>query len=145
MSSFLIILLFSFIVSALCCLLHYEVLYRMQVKYLTRKEDRHITRMFIILSGLSFAHFSEILIYALAFYVMSSLGFGSLEGVLGGSVDFYDYLYFSVASYSTLGIGDIYPTDYLRLLTGVEGVVGLMLIAWSATFLYFHMEKKWLK
>ena len=72
------------------------------------------------------------------------LGLGTLEGAVTSQPTMQDFIYYSVASYSTLGIGDVYPTAYLRWLTGVEAVVGLMLIAWSATFIYFHMEKRWM-
>jgi hypothetical protein len=45
--------------------------------------------------------------------------------------DFADFLYFSATSYSTMGIGDVYPAGALRLISGIEGINGLFLIAWS--------------
>ena len=56
---------------------------------------------------------------------------------------FYDYFYFSMVSYTTLGIGDYYPLEGLRLLTGFESLVGLMMITWTASFTYLAMEKFW--
>jgi hypothetical protein len=46
-------------------------------------------------------------------------------------------------SYTSLGLGDVYPQGGVRLLTGVEALVGLLMIAWSASFTYLSMEKYW--
>ena len=32
----------------------------------------------------------------------------------------------------------------MRLLAGVEGLLGLLMIGWSASFTYLMMEKLWL-
>ena len=56
---------------------------------------------------------------------------------------FVDYLYFSTATYTSLGYGDIYPLGGLRLMAGIETITGLMMIAWSASFTYLTMEKFW--
>ena len=48
-----------------------------------------------------------------------------------------------MVSYTTLGIGDIYPLEGLRLMTGVESLAGLLMITWSASFTYLTMEKYW--
>ena len=53
------------------------------------------------------------------------------------------YLYYSVTTYSSLGVGDVYALGGLRLITGVETINGLTLIAWSATFTYFAVQKMW--
>lgn len=119
------------------------MLHTIQTVFLNKVQKNHTKRFFIIFTGLSIAHFIEIVFFAFCLYVFASLGFGSLEGAVGKAVTSMDYLYFSVSAYSTLGIGDVYPIGYIRFLTGLESVTGLMLIAWSATFFYFHMEKKW--
>jgi hypothetical protein len=62
---------------------------------------------------------------------------GSIEG---GPLDFY---YLSLSSYTTLGIGDIYPTGPLRVIAGIEALNGLVLIGWSASFTYLTMERFW--
>jgi hypothetical protein len=68
-------------------------------------------------------------------------GMGSIPGKFVGG--FYDYLYFSTVSYTSLGIGDLYPTGVLQLLTGVESLIGLVMIAWTGSFTYLAMEKFW--
>ena len=54
-----------------------------------------------------------------------------------------DYVYFSAACYTSLGLGDMYPSGMLRMLTGAEALVGLLMIAWSGSFTYLAMEKFW--
>jgi hypothetical protein len=73
--------------------------------------------------------------------VTDHLGIGSFGGAL--EHHFADYLYFSTATYTSLGYGDIYPRGGLRLMAGIETVTGLMMIAWSASFTYLTMEKFW--
>ena len=141
---FWIALLGSLVISAIACLLHYEILHFLQTHLLKVVQWGHRKRIFCTVMVISMAHFAEILLYALGFKLAVFLGLGTLEGAVTSQPNMQDFIYYSVASYSTLGIGDVYPTAYLRWLTGVEAVVGLMLIAWSATFIYFHMEKRWM-
>jgi hypothetical protein len=54
-----------------------------------------------------------------------------------------DCVYFSFTVFSTVGFGDIEPTGNLRFLTGIESLTGLVLITWSASFLYFEMQRHW--
>lgn len=143
MLSFFLILAISFVVSAIACFIHYEILHGLHKQLLKISKRSHHYKLSTILVGISIAHLLEIIVYAIALYGSSHFGLGGLEGAVGSIANFEDYLYFSVVSYSTLGIGEIYPVGHLRLLTGVEAVVGLMLIAWSATFFYAQMEKRW--
>jgi hypothetical protein len=54
-----------------------------------------------------------------------------------------DDVYFSAVTYASIGFGDVYPVDNVRLITGVEALVGLLMIGWSASFTYLAMEKFW--
>ena len=56
---------------------------------------------------------------------------------------FSSYLYYSATSYSSLGVGDVYARGSLRLISSFEVINGLTLIAWSATFTYFAVQKMW--
>ena len=42
-----------------------------------------------------------------------------------------------------MDLGDVYPVGALRLLSGIEGINGLFLIAWSTSFTYFVMDRLW--
>ena len=52
-------------------------------------------------------------------------------------------LYFSAETFTSLGFGDIVPTGSLRLLAGFEALNGLLLIGWSASYIYISMERYW--
>ncbi len=93
-------------------------------------------------TGLFFAHIIEIWMYALAYLGCAKLGIGQLQG----ADSLLDYAYYSSVVYTTLGFGDIVPEPGVQLLTGSEALVGLSLIAWSATITYgriqFHQNRR---
>lgn len=95
----------------------------------------------IILVALA-AHLIEVGLYAVAY----ALGDGVLAlGSFGGLIvaEPLDYFYFSIVSYTSLGLGDVFPSDHLRFITGVEALNGLLLIAWSGSFVYIAMGRLW--
>jgi hypothetical protein len=66
---------------------------------------------------------------------------GRLEGNFDGSL--MDCVYFSFTTYATLGTGDIVPHGDLRFLSALESLTGLVLITWTASFLYLEMTRYW--
>ena len=80
------------------------------------------------------AHTIEVWLFALAYFVFVFAGLGSFGGIHQGTVA--DYVYFSVVTYTSLGFGDVYPIESMRLISGVEALTGLLMIAWSASFNY---------
>ena len=68
-------------------------------------------------------------------------GIGHFIGHFNGSL--LDCAYFSFTTYTTLGFGDIQPVAGVRYLTGIESLTGLLLITWSASFLYLEMQRYW--
>lgn len=100
------------------------------------------SRILVVLAMAFLAHLAEICLYAIGFYLLAEqLGLGSLGGsLLGNGVD---YFYFSVSSYTSLGLGDIYPQGPIRLVAGIEALNGLILIAWTASFTYLSMQRFW--
>jgi hypothetical protein len=53
---------------------------------------------------------------------------------------FYD----SASAYTSLGTQQP-PTTALRVLTAVEALTGLVLITWTASFLFLIMQRTWAK
>ena len=99
-------------------------------------------RILVIVLGALVAHLVEIGLYAGAY----ALGDGMLAlGSFGGLAldEPLDYFYFSIVSYTSLGLGDVFPTAHLRFITGVEALNGLLLIAWSGSFIYIAMGRLW--
>lgn len=134
-------LLFSALLVLACVLIHYEVL-RVTSILLGRMTFPPRPRILVVMFAVFLAHTLEVWMYAYAFYLLTDqLGIGSF----GGSLEqrFSDYLYFSTATYSSLGYGDIYPLGGLRIMAGIETVTGLVMIGWSASFTYLAMEKFW--
>lgn len=78
----------------------------------------------LMVFGLLALHAVEILAYTLLYS-----GLGQFPG------DFETALYFSASTFTTLGYGDVIPAPNHRLLAGVEGVMGLILIGWSTAIL----------
>lgn len=100
------------------------------------------TRILAITTLLFAAHLAQIAIYAVAFAIAELLlGLGAFSGEPIAVP--LDYLYYSAITYTSLGIGDIFPTGHLRFLTGVEALNGLLLIAWSGSFLFVMMNRFW--
>jgi hypothetical protein len=88
------------------------------------------------------AHVVQVWLFAISFYLMHHAeGWGYLKGNFTGSLMYC--VYFSFTSYTTLGTGDIAPFGDLRYLTGLESLTGLVLITWTASFLYLEMTRYW--
>lgn len=125
----------------LVVMMHYEFLHRttlLMPKLQIRHRFRIILGVFMALA----AHAAEVWIFAIAYYLMHYAdGWGHLEGSFDGSL--LDCAYFSFTMYTTLGTGDIAPLGDLRFLTGLESLTGLVLITWTASFLYLEMTRYW--
>ncbi len=120
--------------------IHYEAL-RQLSNVVPKLRIPPRTRILAVILGVFAAHIVEVGLYAIAFFVMSSLGAGALAGAVEGN--FADYFYLSLTGYTTLGVGDVYPVGPMRLAFAVESLNGLVLIGWSASFTYVAMERFW--
>lgn len=97
--------------------------------------------LFVVLATFT-AHLIEIVLYAMAYAVgVNTLQLGTFGGVEVSAPS--DYLYFSMVSYTSLGLGDVFPSAHLRFITGIEALNGLLLIAWSGSFIYLAMGHLW--
>ena len=124
----------------LSCVLHYEAMRLISIWLPSSKAALRL-RVLLVVFGCLLAHGLEIALYGGAYLGIEWEGWGALEGRLEGHV--VDHMYFSAASYSTLGFGDIWPTGMMRMVSSLEAVNGLFLIAWSTTFTYLAMERLW--
>ena len=85
-------------------------------------------------------HVVEIALFALVYLGFDgSLHYGQLLGDYDGG--FNDCFYFSLSCYTSVGFGDIRPEGWLRFTAGVEALLGLMMITWTASLLYLAMQK----
>ena len=121
-------------------LVHYEAL-RLMSAFVPGLPVAVRFKVLIVVLGCFVAHTIEVWLYAGAFLLIYKSGLGALKGQV--EEHFADFLYFSATSYSTMGKRDVYPTGALRLISGIEGINGLFLIAWSTSFTYFVMDRLW--
>jgi hypothetical protein len=137
----IIVFTVNILVIVTAVMIHYEFLYRFTL-LMPRMSVRHRFRIVIGVFGALTAHAVEVWIFALSFYWMHKAdGWGTLDGNFGGSL--LDCVYFSFTTYTTLGFGDVVPHGDLRYLTGLESLTGLLLITWTASFLYLEMTRYW--
>lgn len=124
-----------------CVLVHYEGL-RLLSDKLPKRQFRHRRRVLVLIFSLLFLHIVEIWIFGGAYYLLlHGEGYGELAGAPTASL--MDCIYFSASVFTTVGFGDIYPVGAIRTMVGTEGVAGLTLITWSASYTFLEMLKRW--
>jgi len=141
MKIMLLAYLINSVIVAIAILVHYEALYHLS----NIIPKLHIRRRFRVLFGVfgaMIAHVFEIWLFAFGFYFLIRSGkFGALSGEFTDTL--LDCVYFSFTTYTSLGFGEIYPTGHLRFLAGLEVLTGLVLITWTASFMFIEMQKFW--
>lgn len=124
-----------------CSVLHYEVLRGLSGLGNTRLM-RSPRRSLVIVLTLLLLHTAEIWLFGVCYWLLlMAPSSGELVGLAGPAL--VEHVYFSAVCYTTLGFGDIVPNGPIRFVVGMEGVTGLLLIAWSASYTYLQMEKYW--
>ena len=134
-------LIFAGLLIAASILIHYETL-RWTTKGATDLGVHPRMRLWMMLAAAILSHLMHIALYAGAFLLLEfTFEVGSIEGPDSGPVN--DAVYFSLVCYTTLGFGDVYPAGQLRLLSGIEALNGLVMVTWTASMTYLHMERYW--
>jgi hypothetical protein len=133
--------LINIIIVTLSVLIHYEFLYR-ATNIVPSIQIKHRFRIVVVVFIALIAHVVEIWLFAIAYFLMSKdKVWGEIQGNFDGS--FMDSVYFSFTNFTTLGFGDIEPLGSIRFLVGMEALVGFVLITWTASFLYYEMQRHW--
>ena len=139
MENFFIASVISLVLIVFCVAVFYEIMAHVWVR-LPKLEGRPRTQILLTVLASFAGHTAAVWAFAVTYFVLANyFAFGQLTG----HIDHYflDYIYFSVVSYSSLGLGDVAPTGGLRLLVGVEAILGLILIGWTITFTYIVTER----
>jgi Ion channel len=133
--------LLSGLLLAACVFTHYEAFRWMSDRFAKpHVKDRRLVLEVVAIAFV--AHVAEMVYFAAGYYVADNvLGLGKIAGADVPGV--LDYLYVSMETYTSLGLGDIHPTGPMRLLVGLETLAGLMLIGWSSSFTYLSMRRFW--
>ena len=133
--------LISGLVTIVAVLLHYEAMSLLS-NYVPRMMLQRRPRIVLVILGMLLLHVIEVWLFAALFYVLELWpSLGRLEGPIHeGALDF---VYFSVVTYTSLGLGDVVPEGPIRILAGTETLVGLTLITWTASFAFLEMQRDW--
>lgn len=123
-------------------LIHYEALSLLKAGLGKVRIVPQRAKVLVVVLGAMASHFLQVLVFAAAYFLLrDKFGLGTFGG------EFQDYfasfLYFSTETYTSLGIGDIYPLGAMRMLTGFEALTGLVMIGWTASFTYLEMARYW--
>lgn len=120
---------------------HYEGLVRVAER-LGRGRGAHRSRVLYGIFAVIALHVVEIWIFGLAYRLLASVpGTGVLQGA--DDLGLLDAVYLSAVTFTTVGFGDVVPVGPVRFLTGMEALVGFVLLTWSASFTYLEMERHW--
>ena len=139
MESFFIAALISLALVIVCVVVFYEILAHVWV-WLPKLEGKPRAQILLTVLASFLGHTIAIWIFGITFYTLEhTFSFGELSGA--HARELLNYVYFSGVTYTSLGLGDIYPNDELRLLIAVEALTGLILIGWTVTFTYLVTEK----
>ncbi len=137
----LITILITLVLVTTSVFIHYEML-RLISNAMPKMPGSPRRRMLSAIGVVFMAHIVEISLFAVAYGLMQHRwGLGEISGLVEGT--WVDFFYFSAASYTTLGMGDLFPTGHLRFVAAIESLTGLVLIAWSASFTYLAMSNFW--
>ena len=135
------LLLCLFLVGA-SVMMHYEALRLLNDRLNGTEIISTRAKVLAALVGAMASHLLQIGIFGLAFWLLhDKFGIGGFGGTFEDSLA--SFLYFSSETYTTLGFGDIYPTGPLRMICGIESLVGLLMVSWTASFTYLEMRRYW--
>ena len=115
-------------------------------EYLPRFPFRPLFKVSAGLIGVIAAHVASIVLFGTAIFLLAKTNpekFGRLEGL--GSQTIHDFIYFSFTTYITVVYGDYIPVGPIRLISQIEALVGLVLIACSASYIFIIMQDYWKK
>ena len=119
----------------------YEIL-GVVLRITAKRNLRNRPLMFFLVVAIFSAHTVAVWIYGTVYWVMvHTFGAEPLSGIAHDN--FFGYIYFSAATYSSLGIGDVFPHGAMQFITGVQVLNGLVLIGWSVMVTYFAVQKLW--
>ena len=98
--------------------------------------------LILVVLALLLVHAAEIWLWAAAIWLLHLYVPGAaIVGEVSGG--FFEYVYFSAISYTTVGFGEIYPTGPIRFTAAFEALTGLVMITWSASFTFVAMSRYW--
>lgn len=84
------------------------------------------------------SHMLVAIVFASGFAWAASIGLGDFAKE--PSMSAMDYYYFALITVTTVGLGDTYPTEHLRVITGIASLTGFILMSCTAQYVYKTMN-----
>lgn len=135
------IIFLSFFLVACVTMMHFEGL-TFTARYALRHSNLGRWHLILTIMLIMALHLSEICVFSVGIYFAHHV---LHLGAFSGDREFalIDYFHFSAETFVTVGYGDLYPIGPLRILTGIESLTGVLLIAWSGAFSFFTVQRLW--
>ena len=117
------------ILVVICVWLHSLILIK------SRELNLHFSVLALLIS-----HVIHVSLFALLYLIYINqygfeLGFVDVE-----DYSFMNIFYFSSSIYTTLGIGDIYPKSTMKLIASIQSILGLVMIALTASAIFLKLK-----
>jgi hypothetical protein len=96
----------------------------------------------VLVLGCIVAHILEIAVFTLGLFVVAAW-----DGDTRIALEAYkelDLWFYSASFYTSLGSSSTPPSAGLRLFAASEALTGLILITWTASFLFLLMQQAWI-
>lgn len=90
----------------------------------SRSTLRRVALLLRLFVWIVFLHLMQVALWAVVFWETGQLPTAEAAA------------YFSLVTYTTIGFGDIVLLPYWRVLAGIEGLTGLLLVGWSTAFVF---------
>ena len=85
---------------------------------------------------LMISHLIHVLLFSWVYFIC-------IDNMMGNhNKQYLDLFYYSISTYTTLGVGDVYFTGVARITSGIQSLIGLIMIAWSASHIYLKIQKE---
>lgn len=124
----------------LCVYVHLTVLRTLNDYVLPRFQRHSRTAVGTMVVVSLFGHLLEIWLFSIAILVVGSLSSRQFAEEL--QLDGFDAFYYSAVSYTSMGAEPLHESS-LRILTAIEALTGLILITWTASFIFLVMQQTW--
>jgi len=131
----LIKLLIAWAVMAACVAIH-ALATKLIVRYVVRphlaidRRDHSVTWLLIVLvTCFAVVHLMEVALWA-GLYLVADI-----------MPDVETAVYFSAITYTTVGFGDVVLPQGWRLLAGIEGLTGILLVGWTSAVIFYVLTR----
>ena len=136
------------IVVTTCCVLLSIAIHWLGLRFLWRIARPRLDRLIgkgvgVMVVGCIAAHLLEIAVFTLGLFITAAWEGDTKLALTAWHREDLDVWFYSASFYTSLG-GDKPPTAGLRLFATTEALTGLILITWTASFLFLLMQDSWI-